>query len=171
MSPASAAGPASVSYSAPFDALAEVYDELFTHSVIGRVQRDVVWKATDETFRPGQRILEINCATGTTAMHLGSRGVSVLACDVSPRMTAVALQRAREAQLRATPEFRILATEGIPELGPEGPFDGVLSNFGGLNCVEDLRAVARDLARLLRPGAPALLCFLGLCCAARLITF
>src|SRR6185369_14364975 len=40
-------------------------------------------------------------------------------------------------------------------------FDGALSNFGGLNCVADLRAVANRLADLLRPGAPALLCVMG----------
>jgi hypothetical protein len=42
-----------------------------------------------------------------------------------------------------------------------GPFDGVLSNFGGLNCVADLPAVARDLAGLLRPGARAVLGVMG----------
>jgi SAM-dependent methyltransferase len=41
------------------------------------------------------------------------------------------------------------------------PFDGAFSNFGGLNCVADLRAVARALAERLRPGAPVLLCVMG----------
>ncbi|HBL29839.1 MAG TPA: hypothetical protein DD490_23630, partial [Acidobacteria bacterium] len=41
------------------------------------------------------------------------------------------------------------------------PFDGALSDFGGLNCVADLPAVSRALGRQLRPGAPALLCVMG----------
>ena len=42
-----------------------------------------------------------------------------------------------------------------------GPFDGAFSNFGGLNCVADLAAVASSLAARLRPGAPVLLCVMG----------
>lgn len=41
------------------------------------------------------------------------------------------------------------------------PFDGALSNFGGLNCVADLRAAAAGLAACLRPGAVAALCVMG----------
>jgi len=40
-------------------------------------------------------------------------------------------------------------------------FDGAFSNFGGLNCIADLRAVSDSLARHLRPGAPVLLCIMG----------
>ena len=40
-------------------------------------------------------------------------------------------------------------------------FDGVLSNFGGLNCVTDLAGVAQALARLLKPGGRALMCIMG----------
>jgi|GEM_PF-489962 len=43
----------------------------------------------------------------------------------------------------------------------EPPFDGAFSNFGGLNCVGDLEAVARRLAPCLKPGAPLLLCIMG----------
>ena len=46
--------------------------------------------------------------------------------------------------------------------GPwQPPFDGALSNFGGLNCVADLRAAAAGLAACLRPGAVAVLCVMG----------
>jgi hypothetical protein len=55
----------------------------------------------------------------------------------------------------------VLPTEQIAVLSSEGPFDGAFSNFAGLNCVEDLGAVARDLKHLLRGGAPVLFCMLG----------
>jgi hypothetical protein len=38
------------------------------------------------------------------------------------------------------------------------PFDGIVSNFAGLNCVEDLSDVADQLASMVRPGAWMLLC-------------
>ena len=68
-------------------------------------------------------------------------------------MVAVAQRRGVDArQLRA---------ESIGDLTPLGPFDGALSNFGGLNCVADLGAVVDGLAACLRPGGSALLCIMG----------
>jgi len=146
---------------APFDPIAETYDQSFTDSLIGRAQRDVVWHELDRCFQPGQRILELNCGTGVDAVHLTGRGVEVLACDAAPRMIEVAKRRLNSLGPDAQVEFRVLATERMAELEIEGVFDGAFSNFGGLNCVEDLGTVARDLGRLLAPGATALLCMLG----------
>lgn len=153
--------------SAPFDALADAYDQTFTNSEIGIAQRDAVWRELDATFRSGQRILEINCGSGVDAIHLAGRGVSVLACDSSPRMIEVARRRAAQAGYEHRVEFRVLATENIRTLGQgEEPaqFEGVLSNFAGLNCVENLVDVAAHLVRLLRPGARAVLCLFGRFC-------
>lgn len=148
-------------HSAPFDALAEAYDEVFTNSRIGRAQRNSVWRVMDSAFLPGQRVLELNCGTGVDALHLAERGVSVLACDVSPRMIAVAERRLEVTAPRPHVVFRVLATEEIASLRGVTPFDGAFSNFSGLNCVADLSAVARDLACLVRPGARAILCVFG----------
>jgi len=153
--------PLACSSPAPFDRIAETYDGVFTDSFIGRAQRDSVWHELDRCFRPRQRILELNCGTGVDAVHLAERGVEVLACDAAPGMIEVARRRLSSLRPGTLAEFRVLATERISLLEGEGPFDGVFSDFGGLNCVEDLGAVARDLARLLAPGAQALLCVLG----------
>ncbi len=150
---------------AAFDRLADTYDEVFTSSRIGRAQRGAVWQELERAFHPGQRILEINCGTGVDAVYLASRGVEVLACDVAPRMIEIARQRLVGTGPRASVDFRVLGTEGIATLENAAPFDGAFSNFGGLNCIADLPAVARDLARLLRPGARALLCLFGSHCA------
>jgi SAM-dependent methyltransferase len=157
---------------APFDAVAETYDETFTMSRIGRAQRQVVTQELDRVFLPGQRILELNCGTGVDALHLASRGVKVLACDSAPRMIAVARRKAARAWLNVPPDFRVLETEEIGAL-LEGKgsdrFDGAFSNFAGLNCVGDLRAVASEMGRLLRPGAKAVLCFFGPFCLWEII--
>jgi ubiquinone/menaquinone biosynthesis C-methylase UbiE len=148
----------------PFDAVADSYDQTFAESLVGRAQREVVWAALDRLFRPRQRILEINCGTGVDAVRLASRGVSVVACDVAPRMIEVARRRALAARPEASVEFRVLATEEIGRIRAEAPFDGVLSNFAGLNCVRNWRAVARDLARLIRPQGVAVFCVFGRFC-------
>jgi SAM-dependent methyltransferase len=43
-------------------------------------------------------------------------------------------------------------------------FDGAISNFGALNCVEDLAGVARSLGRLVRPGGYIAICTMGRFC-------
>jgi ubiquinone/menaquinone biosynthesis C-methylase UbiE len=148
---------------APFDAVAETYDEGFTFSKIGQAQRSVVWKELGRTFHSGDRVLEIGCGTGVDACFLAQRGVKVVACDSSPVMIQVAARRVREMGTDSV-DLRSLAAENLAELHQEAPFDGVFSNFGALNCVEDLNAVGEDISRLLKPGGTALMCFLGPCC-------
>jgi SAM-dependent methyltransferase len=73
-------------------------------------------------------------------------------------MIEIAWQRLRSAGLEGLVEFRALPTEDIAVLEGESSFDGAFSNFSGLNHVRDLSVVARNLARLLKPGARAVLC-------------
>jgi SAM-dependent methyltransferase len=144
-----------------FDAVAPTYDQIFTETIIGRAERDAVWLELKRLFRPGQRILELNCGTGVDAFYMGQRGVKMLACDISPRMIEVARRRLDSPGLRALVEFRVLATEDIATLSCEGPFDGAFSNFDGFNVLQDRSGVPRILARLLRPRAQVLLCVKG----------
>lgn len=158
-------------YSAPFDAVAARYDETFTRSLIGRAQRSAVWRELEKTFHPGDRILEVGCGTGVDACFLGQRGVRVTACDSSSQMIGVAAQKVRDSGLDELVQPRLLRAEDIARLPANEPFDGALSNFGALNCVDDLGKIARDLARLLKPGASALLCWMGPRCAWEMIWY
>jgi ubiquinone/menaquinone biosynthesis C-methylase UbiE len=114
-----------------FDVVAKEYDARFTNSAIGRAQRDSVWLEMDRVFRPGQRILEINCGTGVDALHLAAAGIQVLACDASGEMIRVARRRLGASTVADQVEFRILATELICHLDDGERYDGVLSNFAG----------------------------------------
>lgn len=148
---------------APFDAIAEAYDEVFSKSPIGRAQRRAVWSEMDREFHAGQSVLEINCGTGIDAFHLARRGVIVDACDSAPGMILRARQRASTLEPMAV-RFRCLPIEKIDMLAPEKPYDGVLSNFSGLNCVADLPPVVRNLARVVRPGGRVVVCVFGSFC-------
>jgi len=150
---------------APFDAVAATYDEVFTRTAVGRAQRAVVQEEMDRFFLPGQRILEINCGTGVDAIHLAQRGVSVVACDESAEMIRVARRQAQEAGVQNLTEFVVLKTENIFMLGKTYQFDGLLSNFGGLNCTVDILALVPDLATFLKPGAKAMICVFSSFCA------
>ncbi|MEA3017626.1 MAG: hypothetical protein QOI38_2348 [Sphingomonadales bacterium] len=146
----------------PFDGMAADYDASFTASAIGRRMRAATWRRLDAAFQPGEHVLELNCGTGEDAVHLGSRGVRVLATDVSPNMVAVARAKVERAGLAGLVDVAEIAIEDLARHPPgDGAFDGVVSNFGGLNCVADLAGVARALAALVRPGGRALLCLMG----------
>jgi ubiquinone/menaquinone biosynthesis C-methylase UbiE len=140
---------------------AETYAERFTATTVGVARRKAVWRDLERVFHPGDRILELNCGTGIDAVFLAEKGIRVLGCDIAPRMIELARERAAEAKLQKWIDFRVLPTENISALRNEGPFDGAFSNFSGLNCVEDLTWVSRDLGALLRPGAPFLTCMMG----------
>lgn len=158
-------------YAAPFDAVADTYDELFTESNIGQAQRASVWVELTKSFQPGDHVLEIGCGTGVDACFLGSRGVQVEACDCSPRMLEVAALRVSETGNSELVRPRLLAAEQISELPGNGLLDGAFSNFGALNCVQDRKRFASDLAPLLRPGATVLLCLMGPSCLWEMIWY
>jgi len=139
---------------AAFDQFAARYDERWTNTAIGRAQRNQVWRAIDPLFRPGDRLLDIGCGTGEDAAHWAARGIAVEGTDASPAMIGIARQRG----LTAT----VLRAEQIGSL--KSVYDGAHSNFGVLNCIEDLPAFAHDLASRVRPGGALAICTMGRFC-------
>lgn len=154
-----------------FDAIADSYDDAFTRSVIGRAQREIVWKVVADTFRAGDRVLELNCGTGEDALFLGRQGIAVEACDGSLQMIEVARKRKAMEAPDLPIRFRHLPTEDLGDLRPPAPFDGVLSNFSGLNCVKNLAGVASELSILVRRNGRLVLCLSNRICVWELVWF
>src|ERR1700683_5323588 len=76
------------------------YEQVFTGTSVGKMWRDSCWRELHSRFKSGARVLELNCGTGIDAIHLARRRVSVLACDISPRMIELA-----RTEAMATPVF------------------------------------------------------------------
>ncbi|MFY9824483.1 MAG: class I SAM-dependent methyltransferase [Thermoanaerobaculia bacterium] len=142
-----------------FESLAADYDNHFTATPLGTLLRQAVQRRLDARFAPGDRVLELACGTGEDAVHLGRRGVHVVATDASENMIERARAKFAAAGLADRIETRRLAIEDLASLS--GPFDGVFSNFGGLNCAADLSALGTALGGLVRPGGVVLLCVMG----------
>jgi ubiquinone/menaquinone biosynthesis C-methylase UbiE len=154
-----------------FNQMANEYDDVFTRSMVGRAQRDVVWSVLTRTFQSGDHVLELNCGTGEDALFLARNAISVTACDASEQMIQVASNRLRMEAPGTPVQFNLLATERLRELQPITMFDGAFSNFSGLNCVPDLKQVAEDLATLLPPNAPLVVCLSTRFCVWEMIWF
>jgi ubiquinone/menaquinone biosynthesis C-methylase UbiE len=140
---------------AAFDQIASEYDQLWTRSAVGRLQREAVWRQIGCLFKPGYAALDLGCGTGEDALRLMQAGLRVRAIDASAEMIKIACDRGVDAET--------LPIENCGHL--EGSFDVVLSNFGALNCVEDLESLREPLARLVRPGGYMAICVIGRFCA------
>jgi len=154
--------------SAPFDAAADIYDATFTDTHLGRRLRAAAWTWIDRAFGPGDRVLELGCGTGVDAVHLAQRGVAVVATDVSERMLDAARRRVTVRDANDLVSVQRLDAAGIGRTGwsdgLDGPFDGVLSDFGGLNCVPDRVRLLRGLTDVVRPAGCVVLVAMGPLC-------
>ena len=146
---------------AAFDQLAPRYDADFGAGRIGTLLRYAVWDRIDRAFTAGGRVLDLGCGTGEDAVHLAAAGMRVIALDASRGMVEQARAKAAASGLGDRIEVHELAIERLDALPSGPPFDAVLSNFGALNCVDDLAALARAVARRVRPGARMALCVMG----------
>jgi SAM-dependent methyltransferase len=97
---------------------------------------------------PQDRVLELGCGSGSTALRLAPDTASYLATDVSAEMIAIAREKLA-AQPVPTLRFEVADAE-MPPAGA-GCHDAVLA-FNLLHLVADLDAALRSLLVALRPG-------------------
>ena len=155
-----------------FDAVAARFDTRFGTWRSVAAQRREVRAQLARAFPRGARVLEIGGGTGEDARWLAARGRQVLLTDGAPSMVRIAREKLRSQR---GPEPRVVSAERLSSLADERdmtgepPFDGAFSNFAALNCVEALDDFGAGLARLLPPGAPALLVLFGTLCPGELV--
>jgi SAM-dependent methyltransferase len=154
-----------------FDAIAPTFDDRFGAWASVAAQRRAVRAALLQQFPAAGHVLEIGGGTGEDAAFLAERGFRVLLTDASPAMVDIARQKlsplGSSAHVAAGEEIERFAEERR-EAG-EPLLDGAFSNFAPLNCVQDIRSVAKGLASLLKPGAAAMLVLFGTCCPAEML--
>jgi SAM-dependent methyltransferase len=134
-----------------FDSAAPVYDAQYEELYGIKRLRRIIHACYLRHFRPGQRLLELNCGTGTDAIVLAQNRMHVLATDLSPAMIAEAQKKVEAARVVESVELRVLSYLDLGSLRGE-KFDGAYSNMGGINCTNDLGIVAAHLGSLIQPG-------------------
>jgi len=118
-----------------FDIHAQNYDAVFTHSSIGKAQRDRVYQFLEKELNTTEtlQILELNCGTGEDAKYLHSKGHHVIATDISEEMLTVAKNKHPKLT------FEKLDITTITSKTFDQKFDLIFSNFGGLNCISTVQ--------------------------------
>ncbi len=100
------------------------------------------------SLRPGDRVLDVACGTGASAIHLADRfGIRPVGIDFSD--TTVERARAAASKAGSTAEFAVGDAENLDF--EDGSFDAVICECSF--CVfPDKAAVSSEIARVLRPG-------------------
>jgi ubiquinone/menaquinone biosynthesis C-methylase UbiE len=145
-----------------FSNIAETYDESVSSNSILQWMREAVHGIYLRYLNPGDRILELNCGTGIDALFLARNGMNVTATDASPKMIEIVRRKINTplAPLKAGIEATDLKGEIRAEICSfseihrleESNFDAVVSNFGGLNCINDFTELRRQLSLKLKPN-------------------
>jgi len=123
-----------------YNAIAAEYDSQLEPA--GWIRRRV-WENMDRLFPAGSSVVDVTAGTGSDALHLTERGITVVACDISPQMLELLQKKA--------PHVKVVVSD-FNRLDLTGKFDGILSTFAGLNTSTDLGPFAERAAHLLRPG-------------------
>ncbi len=153
-----------------FDSVAAEYDGPLGNNALVQRMRAALWHVLVRAFPPGARLLDLGCGTGIDAVYLAARGYEVVAVDWAPQMVERTRRRAAEAGLSHRITARVLGIHELWRLRGER-FDGIYSDLGPLNCVPDLRPVARDCARLLEPGGWLVASVIGRLCPWELVYY
>lgn len=157
---------------AAFDAIAPEFDRRFGAFRSVAAQRRAVRMALLQVFPRCGHILEVGGGTGGDAEFLAERGYDVYLTDPSPAMVALAntklSQYGAHVEIVAGEEMEEFSTRYLDAGG--ALFDGVFSNFAPMNCVVNLEPLAHALARLLKPGAAAMLVLFGTFCPGEVLS-
>jgi ubiquinone/menaquinone biosynthesis C-methylase UbiE len=104
--------------------------------------------ATRARLRPGDRVLELGCGTGTTALKLADPAWEIEATDFSARMIAIATEKARAAGIATV---RFIQADMTDPAAAAGPFDVALA-FNLLQLAPDLPAALAAIRERVKPG-------------------
>lgn len=105
-------------------------------------------EATRKHLSASDRVLELGCGTGTTALMLSADVKEIVASDISSRMIEIAREKGRAQGVENVRFQRASLVDASPE---HGTFDAVLA-FNLLHLLEDLSGAVRGVHGLLRSG-------------------
>lgn len=132
-----------------FGAVAAAYANSSVHAS----GADLAALVEDAALTGDERVLDMGCGAGHTALALASRAASVVAVDVTPEMVALTAQLALDRGF-ANLEARTADVASLPF--EDNSFDLVTSRLSAHHYADPQQAL-REAARVLKPGGKLLL--------------
>ena len=134
-----------------FSYKAEIYDTFGEGHVNLNRMRQKVYRHVLSYLHSGDRILELNAGTGTDAIYFAGQGYAVHAIDISTGMVARLGEKIKLKNLYDKVDVQRCSFTELDKVN-SGPFELVFSDFGGLNCIPNLKPVTQHLNQVLIPG-------------------
>ena len=135
-----------------FGRMAEIYDANETDNNVIKIMRTKFRSLVIDTFPPPAQMLEINCGSGLDAHYFAGKGYNVLATDISEEMINSAVRKSHLSNL----QFAQLNYNELEKLNG-AKFHCIISNYGGLNCTDNIFPMSKKISDLLYPGG----CFIA----------
>lgn len=153
-----------------FTTQAPLFDDYDKRNSILQWMRSQVYRSCNEYIRPGDSILDINAGTGIDAIHFAQQGHPVVAVDNAEGMVVEMQKKVHTVNLSHLIRVQKSSFTNLESLYPE-KFHHVFSNFGGLNCIADLRPVADQLKQLMHPSGIVTLVIMPAFCPWEILHF
>ncbi len=137
-----------------YDAVAPAYAEMFLRELDGKPLDRLLLGWFAEMVRGAGRVVDLGSGPGHVARHLRERGVDVFGLDISERTVVLARHAHRDLAL----EFRQGDFFALDL--PDGGLAGAVAFYAFVHLAgEELSRPFAEMARVLRPGSPALVGF------------
>ncbi len=145
-----------------FSRQSDIFDNIDNANSIILWMRDRVRKEVQMYIKPLSHILELNCGTGIDSVYFAKLGHRVLATDNAEGMLSALNQKIVSQQLSGVETLQC-SFNNLEKIQNQ-QFDYVFSNFGGLNCTDNLEKILFDIDRLLKPGGSFSLVIMPIVC-------
>jgi ubiquinone/menaquinone biosynthesis C-methylase UbiE len=130
-----------------FSSIYEQYEKLSTENYIDIARRKTIRTQVDLFLKPNDKILEINAGSGIDAVYFAQKGHQILATDISTGAENYINSKIKKLGLNNL-KFQKASFTNLLDLGK---FNHIFSNYGGLNCIDNLDYVCKSFEELLHP--------------------
>ncbi len=139
-----------------FSAQSGIFDRINVENKLTDHLRDIYRAEVDAQIKPGSTVLELNCGTGIDSLYFAAQGHYLLATDNAEGMLEQLRVKVLEQRVEDHIEVQRCSFSELDRLG-DRKFDYIISNFGGLNCTDDLNQVLQQFRDRLNDGGKATL--------------
>lgn len=151
-----------------FSKQSPVFDQLNAENKLSVYLRSVYRQEVLQRLKPNGSVLELNCGTGLDAVYFAEKGYTILATDNAPGMLKQLDSKIIEKGLQKQIETLRCSFHDIDSIKNK-KFDHIISNFGGLNCTDDLQDVLKKFSALLNDNGKVTLMIMPKVCPWELI--
>ena len=145
-----------------------IYDDYDRENQTLTWMRQQVMEHVLKYMRPNDKILELNSGTGIDAEFFANKGFTIHCTDLSDGMIEQLRKKFSSGNFSDRITVQQCSFTELDKIG-EKKFDFIFSNFGGLNCIPDLKESTRFYPSLLNKNGRVCLVILPPICPWEII--